>query len=49
LGDAILELSPNVAKAVRSLEERGVQRQLDDLLSDLRSLKSVFSPVAGLC
>ena len=48
LGDAILELSPSVAKAVRSLAERGVQRQIDDLLEDLGSLKSVFAPVAKL-
>lgn len=48
LGNAILELSPSVAKAVRSLEERGVQRQLEDLLDDLGSLKSVFAPVADL-
>lgn len=48
LGDAILELSQSVAKAVRSLAERGVQSQLDDLLEDLGSLKSVFAPLAEL-
>lgn len=48
LGDAILELSPNIAKAVRSLAERGVQTQLNDLLDDLDSLKKVFAPVAEL-
>lgn len=48
LGDAILKLSPSVAKAVRSLAERGVQKQLDDLLDDLGSLKAVFAPVAEL-
>jgi len=48
LGDAILELSPSIAKAVRSLAERGVQTQLNDLLDDLGSLKEVFAPVAEL-
>jgi very-short-patch-repair endonuclease len=48
LGDAILELAPSVGKAVRSLAERGVQRQLDDFLDDLGSLKEVFAPVAEL-
>ncbi len=48
LGDAILGLSPSIAKAVRSLAERGVQAQLNDLLDDLGSLKEVFAPVAEL-
>ena len=48
MGDAILELSPSVAKAVRSLSERGLPRQLEGLLNDLGSLKAVFSPVAEL-
>ena len=48
LGDAILELSPSIAKAVRSLAERGIQAQLNDLLDDLGSLKEVFAPVAEL-
>ncbi|MES9874191.1 MAG: DUF4011 domain-containing anti-phage protein Hhe [Candidatus Sedimenticola sp. 6PFRAG7] len=48
LGDAILELSPSIAKAVRSLAERDVQTKLDDLLDDLGSLKEVFAPVAEL-
>jgi very-short-patch-repair endonuclease len=48
IGDAILEMTPGVAKAVRSLAERGVQAQLDDLLKDLSSLKEVFAPVAEL-
>jgi very-short-patch-repair endonuclease len=46
IGDAILELAPSVAKAVRSLAERGVQTQLDDLLDDLGGMKEVFAPVA---
>ena len=48
IGDAILELAPSIAKAVRSLADRGVQTQLDDILDDLRSLKEVFAPVAEL-
>jgi len=48
IGDAILEMTPNLAKAVRSIAERGVQTQLDDLLDDLSSLKEVFYPIAEL-
>ena len=48
IGDAILELAPSVAKAVRSLVARGVQKQLDELLDDLNNLKEVFAPVAAL-
>ncbi|MBL3527473.1 MAG: DUF4011 domain-containing protein [gamma proteobacterium endosymbiont of Lamellibrachia anaximandri] len=48
LGDAILNLSPSIAKAVRSLSDRGVQTQLHDLLDDLDSLKEVFAPVSEL-
>lgn len=48
LGDAILELSPSIAKAVRSLAERGVQAQLNDLLDDLGGLKEIFAPVVEL-
>lgn len=48
IGDAILELAPSVAKAVRSLAERGIQKRLNDLLDDLGSLKNVFSPVSEL-
>ncbi|MCU7926725.1 MAG: DUF4011 domain-containing protein [Candidatus Thiodiazotropha sp. (ex Dulcina madagascariensis)] len=48
IGDAILELAPSIAKAVRSLVDRGIQTQLDDLLNDLGSLKEVFAPVAEL-
>jgi len=48
IGAAILQLDPEVGKAVRSLVDRGVKRQLDDVLADLASLKEVFSPVAEL-
>ena len=48
LGDAILELPPNIAKMVHSLAERGVQTQLNDLLDDLGSLEEVFAPVTEL-
>lgn len=48
LGDAILGLSHNVARAVRSVSERGVQKQINNLLEELASLKKVFSPVTEL-
>lgn len=48
LGDAILDLPINIARAVRSLSERGVQRQLVDLLDNLESLNEIFSPVSEL-
>jgi very-short-patch-repair endonuclease len=48
IGDAILELSPSIAKAVRSLAERGLKTQLNDLLNDLGRLKMVFAPVTEL-
>jgi len=48
LGDAILKLSPSIAKAVRSLSDRGTPAQLGDLIYDLSSLKEVFEPVAEL-
>jgi very-short-patch-repair endonuclease len=48
LGNAILELSPNIAKAVRSLTDRGLIKQLNDLLDELSRLKKVFAPVATL-
>lgn len=44
IGHAILELSPSVAQAVRSLAERGVSTQIDGLIQSLNTLKSVFSP-----
>ena len=45
LGDGILELSPSIARAVRSLSDRGVQKQIGDLLDDLNSLEQLLSPV----
>lgn len=48
LGNAILNLPAELARAVRSLSERGVQRQLTDLLDDLTSLKEIFAPVSEL-
>lgn len=48
LGDAILELPQSIAKAVRSLTERGIQKQLIDLLDDLNSVRTIFSPVKEL-
>lgn len=48
VGDAVLAFDSNLGKAIRSLAERGIQRQLDDLLDDLMSLREVFSPVSEL-
>lgn len=48
IGDAILELEPSIAKAVRSLANQSIHTQIDDLLNELNSLKDVFSPVATL-
>jgi hypothetical protein len=48
LGNAILELPINTARAMRSLSDRGVQGQLNDLLNELVSLKKIFSPVTEL-
>ncbi len=48
LGNAIIELPTEIARAVRSLSEQGVQKQLTDLLDDLETLKKIFSPVSEL-
>lgn len=48
LGNAILELSPNIAKAVRSLTDRGLKTELNNLFDELDRLKKVFVPVAEL-
>lgn len=48
LGDAVLGLSPSIVKAVGSLDERGIQTQLDGLLNMLATLKEVFAPVEEL-
>lgn len=48
VGDAILELDPSVAKAVRSLAERGIQSDIDEILDDLVDLRKVFSPIDEL-
>lgn len=48
LGDGILSLLPSIGKAIRSLAERGMISQLEDLLDDLNSLKAVFAPNAEL-
>ena len=48
IGNAILGLPPNIAKAVRSLSAQGIQDQLVDLINELRSLKDVFAPVVKL-
>ena len=48
LGNAILDFPAGIARGVRSLSERGVQRQLTDLLDEIGSLKEIFTPVAEL-
>ncbi|MEX1196352.1 MAG: DUF4011 domain-containing anti-phage protein Hhe [Pseudohongiellaceae bacterium] len=48
LGHAILELPEDTARAVRSLADRGLLSQLDDIFDDLQSIRGVFSPVTVL-
>ncbi|MEJ2610421.1 MAG: DUF4011 domain-containing protein [Candidatus Thiodiazotropha sp.] len=48
LGDALLALSPNMGKAIRSLAEQAVPTQLNGLFNDLGSLKQLFAPAAKL-
>lgn len=48
IGDAILRLEPRIAAAMRSLHDRGIQKQLDGLLADLGRLQEVFAPVVEL-
>lgn len=46
IGNAILDLPAVLARGVRSLSERGVQRRLGNLMDDLVSLKEIFAPVS---
>lgn len=46
IGDAIIEMTSSVGKAVRSLAEQGVTKQIDDVLEAVDRLKTVFLPVA---
>jgi very-short-patch-repair endonuclease len=48
LGMAMLDLPVALARGLRSLSERGVQEQLDDLLAKITSLKDIFAPVSEL-
>jgi superfamily I DNA and/or RNA helicase/very-short-patch-repair endonuclease len=48
LGNALLDLPVTLARGLRSLSERGVQKQLDDLLGKIVSLKGIFAPVSEL-
>jgi very-short-patch-repair endonuclease len=48
LGNALLALPVTLARGLRSLSERGVQKQLDDLLGNIVSLKGIFAPVSDL-
>ncbi|MBI5637889.1 MAG: DUF4011 domain-containing protein, partial [Nitrospinae bacterium] len=44
LGNAILCLPQGIAKAIRSLNEQGVQGQLLELLNAFGSIKNIFTP-----
>lgn len=48
IGDAVLKFDTDLGKAIRSLSESGIERQIDDLIEDLNSLRHVFSPVSEL-
>ena len=48
IGEAVLALSPSTARAIRSLAEQGLRTKIDDILNDLRDLRTVFSPVLEL-
>lgn len=48
LGSAILNFPSELAKAVRSLSDQGLQRQIIDLLDDFSSLKIIFAPVSKI-
>jgi hypothetical protein len=45
---AMLDLPVALARGLRSLSERGVQEQLDDLQAKIASLKDIFAPVSEL-
>ena len=48
LGDALIGLPPDIAKAIRSLKEQNVQDQIDDLVDRLDRLQEIFSPAVEL-
>jgi hypothetical protein len=48
LGMAMLDLPVALARGLRSLSERGLHEQLDDLLAKIASLKDIFAPVYEL-
>lgn len=48
LGSAILSFPRELARAVRSLSEQGLQSQIADIIDDLGSLKVIFSPVSKM-
>ena len=48
IGESILGLPASIAQAVRSLAERGVNTEIDELINSLNNLKSVFSPSVEL-
>lgn len=48
IGEAILGVPASIAQAVRSLAERGVNTEIDELINTLNDLKSVFLPSVEL-
>lgn len=48
LGDTLLDLPVNLARAIRSLADRNVPEQIRSLLGDLQQIKPVFAPVSEL-
>jgi len=45
LGNAIIDLPPDLARTIRSLAERGITEQLASMLRELASLKTIFVTV----
>lgn len=44
LADALMQLPPTTAQAIRSLDEHGLGSQLNTMLAELRMLRIVFAP-----
>ncbi|MFC1577653.1 DUF4011 domain-containing anti-phage protein Hhe [Thermodesulfobacteriota bacterium] len=45
LGNAIIEMPIELARSIRSLTQGGITKQLNSILDELSSLKTVFSPI----
>ena len=48
IGDALINLPTGLARAIRSLSERGLENQLDLIEGELNALKAIFYPVSEL-